>query len=144
MTARVATLAVAVAVLLAGCGLFRGKEEPRLPGERISVLALDDRIVADPGLVGVDVRLPAPYSNDEWPQAGGHATHAMHHLALPQAVSRVWRVSVGVGASRDRRLVATPVVAGGVVFVMDTESSVSAIRATDGTQLWQRQVVPGI
>ena len=142
MTHRLAPLALGAAVLLAGCGLFRGNEEPRLPGERVSVLTLNDRIVADPGLVGVQVRLPAPYANDEWPQAGGHPTHAMHHVALPQAVSRAWRVSVGAGASRERRIVAPPVVAGGVVFVMDTEANVSAIRAADGAQLWRRSVAP--
>lgn len=142
---RAGTLASA-AFLLAACGpfgdLFRGRDEPPLPGERISVLTLEDEITADPALAGLEVRLPAPYVNANWPQAGGDPSHAMHHVALPDRISRVWRVSIGAGNSRERRLTASPVVANGVIYAMDTESEVSAFRAADGAQLWRRTVSP--
>ena len=135
-----------VALVVAGCGpvgdLFRGRDEPPLPGERISVLTLENVIVADPGIADVTVRLPAPYRNADWPQAGGHPSHAMHHVALGDRISRVWRVTIGAGNSRERRLTATPVVAAGVVYAMDTNSEVSAYSAGDGRQLWRRSMAP--
>jgi len=143
---RAGTLACAALLLLVGCGpfgdLFRGRDEPPLPGVRISVLTLEDQVMADPGLDGPEVGLPAPYVNTAWPQAGGHASHAMHHVALPDQISQVWRVSIGAGNSRERRLTASPVVASGVIYVMDTESSVSAYRTFDGELLWRRTVAP--
>lgn len=134
------------AVVLVGCGsfgdLFRGQDEAPLPGTRISVLTLEEQIIADPGLAGLEVGLPVPYVNKGWPQAGGHPSHAMHHVALPDHISQVWRVSIGAGNSRERRLTASPVVASGVIYVMDTESSVSAYRTFDGELLWKRNMAP--
>ena len=127
---------------LTACGLLRGSDEPPLPGERLPVLALVEETAADPALADRQVVLPAPYRNGSWPQAGGHPTHAVHHLELPASYARAWRTSAGTGSSRERRITAAPVVADGAVYAMDANSVVSAVRVDDGRRLWRRAFAP--
>ena len=137
--AAAAALSLAAMVALAACGRA---QEPPLPGDRVSVLTLEDRVRPDPGIAGLEVRLPAPYVNEDWPQAGGHPSHAMHHLALRESVGLIWQTSIGAGANRDRRLTAAPVVAAGTIYTMDAVTVVSAFRASDGARQWRTSVAP--
>jgi outer membrane protein assembly factor BamB len=122
--------------------IFTGTDEAPLRGTRLSVLRLEEAIVVDPELARLDIRLPAPYRNPDWTQAGGHPTHAMHHLALADQIATRWSESIGAGANRDRKVTATPVVGGGIVFTMDAAGTVSAFRASDGNRIWRIDVVP--
>ena len=60
---------------------------PPLPGERKSVLLIEDQLSADPRLADAQ-RHPAAGGtrNSAWPQAGGGPTHAMQHLAAADAI----------------------------------------------------------
>src|SRR5437870_10642780 len=107
-----------VSLGLAGCGLFGDKKQP-LPGERISVLSLDRQLEPDPQLAKIPITLPAPVVDPDWPEAGGYPSHAMQHLALPDRLARVWKTSVGDGASRYTRVLSQPIVAHGRVYAMD-------------------------
>jgi hypothetical protein len=78
---------------------FGGSEEPPLPGERVSVMLLERDLIADPNLSDLPIELPPPLRNDSWPQNGGVATHAMHHLAAADQLSLAWRADIGAGAS---------------------------------------------
>lgn len=117
-------------------------EEPPLPGERVSVLRLDSSLGADAELADLRVRLPQPAANAEWPQSGGYASHAMHHLALPENVSVRWSADIGASSSDSERLLAEPVVAGGRVYAMDAGTTVSAFSADDGRRLWSVDLTP--
>ena len=140
-----AALAVALVASLAGCdwigGLFTASKEP-LPGRRISVLSLNRPVAADPRLDTVPVRLPPPYDNPAWPDAGGYPSHAMYHLALGNTIKRVWTADVGDGAGRYGRVVAPPVVADGRVYAMDAFDVVSAFNAANGERLWRLDPQP--
>ncbi|MBL4906938.1 MAG: PQQ-binding-like beta-propeller repeat protein, partial [Sneathiella sp.] len=131
---------------LAGCAAlpdwFGEAEAPPLPGERISILALEKSLEPDEGLADITVRLPAPYVNQNWPQAGGTANHVMHHLSLGEDLSEVWRVSIGEGSDDENRLASPPVIADGRVFAMDSESRVRAFDQQDGTKLWAVNLTP--
>ncbi len=130
-------------LLLSGCGMFFGASEPPpLPGERESVLGLTRTLTADPELASVPVKLPRPFVNPEWPQAGGYANHAMYHLALGGTLSQAWDEDIGESADSERRLLAEPVSAGGRVFTMDADSTVTAFNLADGTRLWETDVTP--
>lgn len=143
-----ARLAAALPALLAlgSCAwlgdLFTGADEPPLPGARLSVLTLETKLTPDPEIARMDIRLPAPYRNPDWPQAGGHPTHAMHHLALADQIATRWTERIGAGANRDRKITSAAVVGNGLVFAMDATGSVSAFRATDGARAWRVEVVP--
>ncbi len=142
---------VSLSAVLAGCGGLdslnpfaggSGKDKVTLKGERISVLSLEQELEADPRLATLDVALPAPYVNDAWPQPGGYASHAMHHLQIPAEINRVWRTNAGKGTSGAVRLTASPVAAEGKVFVRDAISSVAAFDLTTGKQIWQVDLKP--
>lgn len=130
---------VALAWGLSACG---SKEEVRLPGERISVLSLERILEPDPGLANLEVRLPPPQINAEWPQSGGSADHAMHHLAAGEALRLAWRVEIGEGSDDEIRLLSSPVTGGGRIFTTDAEGRVTAFDARTGQPLWALNVVP--
>ncbi|MCB1972280.1 MAG: PQQ-binding-like beta-propeller repeat protein [Geminicoccaceae bacterium] len=125
-------------LLVAGCSGWWGQaEDPPLPGKRQSVMLLDERIVADPRISGLNITLPEPRANATWEQAGGNATHAMEHLALKDGVQQVWRADIGAGTDSSVRLMSSPVVAMGRVFTVDAEGTLSAFDTTDGKLIWR-------
>ncbi len=131
------------ALILAGCDTFLGGSEgPPLPGERISVLNLDQTLVADPTLADLRVRLPQPRMNQDWPQAGGYPSHAMHHLALPDNLEIAWTADIGTSRSSDRLLLSGPVVADGRIYTIDASTTVTAFNAQDGEQIWRVDLTP--
>lgn len=139
----------AVLVVVSACDTISGltdwlgeAEAPPLPGERISILALEQSLEPDEGLADVTVRLPAPYQNQNWPQSGGSASNAMHHLSLDGPLREQWRILIGEGGDDEDRLMSRPIVVGGRVFVMDTESHVRAFSAATGEELWEVNLTP--
>lgn len=130
------------AMTLSGCDWFGEADEDLLPGDRISILALEQTLEADAGLADLEVRLPPPYKNDNWPQAGGVPSHAMYHLSLGEDLEEAWRVSVGDGSDDENRMFSSPVIANGQVYTMDASARVRAFKAEDGTQLWENNLTP--
>lgn len=140
-----AATVLAASLLLGGCGLtdwYGVDEDKPLPGERIPVMQLEQSLQADPRLEDLEVRLPAPWVNEDWPQVGGYPGHAMHHLALGDGLQEVWRVDAGAGAASGRRIFAPPVVAEGKLFSIDSRSEVSAFDAQSGARLWRVSLAP--
>jgi len=116
--------------------------EEILPGERIGVReALDLKAPTEVSEAGRAIRLPAPVSRADQPQPGGSATHLGENLAFSASPQRIWSVSIGSGNDRRHRITATPVVAGGRIFTMDSRSRVSAV-ATSGAALWTADLTP--
>jgi len=131
-------LSLPAALSLAGCsGWWGAPEEAPLPGDRVPVMLLDEEISADPRVADIEISLPAPEVNPDWPKAGGHRTHALYHLALADSPSLAWRASIGEGRSGSSRLLSQPVVADDRVFVMDAGGAVSALDAADGSRIWR-------
>src|SRR6185437_8346412 len=126
-----------------GCDIFGGgdKKQP-LPGERISVLGLDRRLLPDPEAAKVPVTLPRPVVNADWPEPGGYPNHAMYHLSLPAQLGRAWERDIGDGSARYRRVMSQPVIANHVVYAMDGGVQVSALDAATGHSNWQADLKP--
>ena len=124
---------------------FQGKGPVApLPGIRISVLANDRSLSADGTLAGKKVLLPAPTPNRAWPQAGGYANHAMHHIKVGDTLQKTWSVDIGEGANEEERLNASPIVADGMVFSIDTHSQVSAFNTKNGRRIWRTDLTPEV
>jgi outer membrane protein assembly factor BamB len=137
-----ALLAASLAALsLGACDIFDKKKDP-LPGERIAVFQDRRDIEPDRETAGLEVVLPTPQVNDSWPQSGGYANYAMHHLAIGASPQIVWSASVGAGSRSDRLLTTPPVVAEGRVFVKDAEGTVSAFNADTGQLIWRVVLTP--
>lgn len=136
------TILLVLPLALAGCDSFGKKKKDIIPGERISVLALEKQLEPDPDLASLQVVLPPPEVNANWPQASGVPSHVMQHPALSDTLKKVWQVSVGEGSSDYGELLAGPVVYDGVVYVKDSKSLVSAYRASDGKEIWETDLAP--
>ena len=137
----VVAAACAAALLLNGCDWFDKKKDP-LPGERISVFQNRGELEPDRDTANLQVVLPAPEVNDSWPQSGGYANYAMHHLSIGATPQIIWTASVGNGSSSSRLLTTPPVVANGQVFTKDAESTVSAFKADTGALHWRVTLSP--
>ena len=139
-------LAAGFALVLAGCDYlpdwFGQQKKPPLPGQRISVMELERSLNPDPKLADVQVRLPRPYENADWPEDGGYPSHAMYHLKLGYDLKQIWRSSIGSGADDEQRLNSQPVAADGKIFTIDAESNVAAYRSDNGSKLWSVDMTP--
>jgi len=142
MTALVALSALAA---LPGCsdGWLGASEPPPLPGERIPVLVFDQQLQADPELAKQPLQLPAPVRNTSWATAGGNATHGGGVFELNNAsLKDVWDADMGDGLSDERPLLALPVVADGVIYTLDSEGTLTAVKTENGKQVWQQELAP--
>ena len=134
-------LIIAVGLMISSCSgdtWFGGSGEPPLPGERIPVMLLERQLEADPTLANLPIELPPPQANLAWPQAGGYSGHAMHHLAASDELQLAWRADIGE-APEDGQLLARPIMAEGRIYVMDPTATISALDASTGRVIWQRQ-----
>ena len=111
-------------------------------GERISVLPKAAQVEADAKLAGQPVVLPKPSINADWPQPGGYADNAMHHLSASGKLDEQWNSGIGSGSSSSTRLTASPVVADGKIFVLDSEVQVSAYNSKTGERIWEINLTP--
>lgn len=127
--------ALLMPLALGGCGWF-GESKTPLPGTRIDVLPPRRSLTVDTSATR-PVVLPAPRRNPDWPQVGGNPEHRMGSLSAATSLKRVWQASVGEGAGYRRMLTASPVVAGGKVFTMDSGAVTRAFTLADGNQLWR-------
>lgn len=141
--ARLLAILALAGVGLQGCGIFSGgggSKNVRTSGERMAVLNYEDQAGPEAELQDVAVVLPRVEVNASWTQPGGNASGAMGHLALGAAPVRQWRVSIGQGSNKTRRLNAAPVIAGNRLFTMDTAARITAFDATTGRELWRQQI----
>jgi outer membrane protein assembly factor BamB len=151
MTRKFAPIALlaAVALLVGGCGItdqmgrwFSSPHKSKIRGERISIMATDDSVKPDPTLKDIKVELPPPYKNAEWTQPGGFASNAMHHLMASGPLQQIWEADAGAGSGSSSRLTASPIVAGGRVYVLDAKARVFAFNAQNGEEEWHISVAP--
>lgn len=134
-------MALSAGLFSAGCGWFDEKVEP-IEGERISILIGDQELMPDAKAVKIEVNLPRPVNNENWAQSGGRASHVMGHLAAKGDLSLAWEESVGSGTNKELRLLATPIVADGRVYTIDTSSQIMAFNAATGEEIWQADITP--
>jgi outer membrane protein assembly factor BamB len=134
-------VALSAGLFSAGCGWLDEKVE-RTEGERISILIGDQELMPDAEAAKIKVNLPRPVNNENWAQAGGHASHVMGHLSATGDLFPAWEESVGSGTSKKLYLLATPIVADGRVYTIDTSSQVMAFNAASGEEIWQVNITP--
>ncbi|MFT4014628.1 MAG: PQQ-binding-like beta-propeller repeat protein [Paracoccus sp. (in: a-proteobacteria)] len=116
-----------------------------LPGERLDPRAVisADGIPAQ-GATGPTtgaLSLPPVRGNADWPQRAGSASHASGNMALGAGTSRIWSASIGQASDRGHRITADPIVAGGLIFTLDSQSTVTAT-TTGGGRAWSVDLRP--
>jgi outer membrane protein assembly factor BamB len=119
-------------------GMFSSsKDKKKLPGERISVLALEHDLRPNLEAVDTEVILPRPQDTTEWPQTGGFSHHAMQHMVISDEPKLLWRANIGASSGKRNRNLAEPIVGAGRVYTLGDKGHVCAFNANTGKQLWK-------
>ena len=123
-----------------GIGGDDDQDETPTVGNREPILSrIATEVVADPALANVTVVVPPAQTNASWSQAGGNAAKVAGHVTLSTTPNRVWSAQIA-GTTNTRRLASAPVVADGMVFVVDTSAVVHAFDANTGARRWQHRI----
>lgn len=142
-----------LAVTVASCGTVRralpfglgGQDQPSATateGQRISVLEFEQQLAPSAALAGRDFFLPGPQAATAWTQPGGSADNAVEHVIAGANLEVAWRRDIGAGSSRVHQVMAPVVADNGRVFVLDGESTVTAVDAGSGEVAWRTDVKP--
>lgn len=142
---------LAMAVTVSGCSTVRGlgdrlnpfdKDEPQAvagEGQRISIIAFDEKVAVADALKGQDFYLPPAAPQADWPVSGG-GEPTVEHVQAAANLQIAWKRGFGKGSDREQHLMAPPVSAGGRIFVMDADSRVSALDAGSGAVVWRQDM----
>src|SRR5262249_21342612 len=117
---------VLIASMLSSCstydtvaGWFDRSKKSKIQGERISIIASEQQLTTDPMLAAIKMDLPPPKRNMEWAQPGGTADNVIGNLMADGPLKEVWSAEAGKGTDDDSQLTAPPIVAGGLIYVLD-------------------------
>ena len=143
-------LVCGVAATMASCGTvtrnlpFIGRKNDAgataSAGQRISVLEYEQQLAPSAALSGRDYFLPGPQAATAWTQPGGTAENLVEHVIAAPNFQIAWKRSIGEGSARVGNVMAPIVADGGKIFVLDGESTVSAVSADTGAVLWKANV----
>jgi outer membrane protein assembly factor BamB len=139
--------------LLVACA----KKEEIFKGERFDVRTpLSETFQVDPAVGdvapeapvstvvnrSVDIKLPKQSNKSSWTHRNGGADHALGHLSLGRDLTRLWSVNIGAGSGRKHRITSDPIIAGGQIYTLDSQSRVMA-HTPIGAAVWVRDLTPG-
>ncbi len=122
----------------AGCSFLDSLTETdkvKLTGRRETVIAARRGLTIEPADRG-PIAVPPAASLAEWAQSGGNAAHAVGHVAVT-GLAPAWRSDVGAAGGYRAKIISQPVVAGGRVFAMDADGTVSAFAVDTGSRAWR-------
>jgi outer membrane protein assembly factor BamB len=124
-------------------GIFGGgKNKEKLPGTRVSVLALERALRPNIESIDTQIVLPRPQDTIDWPQSGGLSHHAMQHMVLGDNPKLAWREGIGASSGKRNRNLASPIVGGGRVYTINAKGHVNAFDARNGRRLWDTTTPP--
>lgn len=136
-----------VLTLVAACA----KKEEILEGPRFDLRTPLDEAIPDadgnapaPAVVEnreAAIRLPKEVNISSWTHRNGGPDHRLSHPALSRDLTRLWSANIGAGSGKRARLTADPVVAGGLIFTLDSAARVMA-HSPIGAAVWVRDLTP--
>ncbi len=127
-----------LALALGGCSTLEGllgDNKVPIPGKREAIAVVRRGLEIDAADTS-PVVVPPPTALPESAQVGGTPAHAGGHAALA-GFTPVWRSGVGDSGGYRDKILATPVIAGGRVFTMDSDAAVDAFDVTTGARVWR-------
>ncbi len=126
--------------------IFQGKREniyspdPAIVGEDAAAAFVREQAEAEANVTRA-VSLPGMSSLGSWTQVAANAQNNVPHVAFSSAPQVIFNTDFGQGSTRKYKITAEPVIAGGQVFVMDSQSTVAAL-TTGGERLWTSDLTP--
>lgn len=142
LAATVASCASARRILPFGLGQDDTPQATASAGDRVSILSFEQSLTPSAALSGRDFFLPGPVAANAWPMAGGTSENLVEHSIAAPNFEVAWRRGIGRGSSRTTQVMVPPVAADGRIYVMDGESTVSAVDAGTGEVVWRQNVKP--
>jgi outer membrane protein assembly factor BamB len=112
-----------------------------LPSDTEQTDGADDTVVSDVVNRSVKIKLPKQINKSSWTHRNGGADHALGHLSLGHELTRLWSVNIGAGNERKNRITSDPIIAGGQIFTLDSQSRVMA-HTPIGAAVWVRDLTP--
>ncbi|PKP81520.1 MAG: hypothetical protein CVT79_10595 [Alphaproteobacteria bacterium HGW-Alphaproteobacteria-18] len=141
------TTTLATALALSSCSSlprFGGNNAAEKAAEdkagRLAMVLDEEQVAPEPGLAGVAIELPPAISVNAWPEAGGNASKVTGHLVAAPELKIDWRRSAGKGSTRKSALTSTPVTDGNLIYVLDSQQTVRAMRLSDGSAVWAERL----
>ena len=124
-----------IPLMLAACG--GTTKEPPLAGKRIDILGEESTIEPNPAASRITMLLPDAEKNRDWAQPMANAQHLPQHMYISQEVNKAWSLRSGRVFSR---VVNTPVIHAGRLFVLNSGSVVKAFSSQTGKELWEKRL----
>ena len=121
---------------LAACAV----KKPPIVGTQIPLVAMDTGM--DVAVDAPAVTVPPAQALTDWPQSLANPAHAPGNAAAPLSLKRLWTADAGAPGGFRASLLASPLVANGQLFTMDSEAVVQAYSPNDGHTLWRRPTRP--
>lgn len=147
---RVSAVAL-VAVSLAGCShipFMGGKKDTAednavaSQGQRLSIVAFDQKLEPSRSLKGIDYYLPPVEAVAAWPVAAGPQDQTVQNADAAKAFQVAWTKSIGAGSKGKTQVMAAPVSDGTLIYTLDGEARVSAFDVNSGRQAWSVDLNP--
>jgi outer membrane protein assembly factor BamB len=111
-------------------------------GERLSIVAFDQKLEPSRSLKGVDYYLPPAQAVADWPVAAGPQDQLVQNAAAGKAFQVAWTKSIGVGSKGKTEVMAQPVSDGKLIYTLDGEARVSAFDVNTGREAWSVDLNP--
>lgn len=118
------------------------KKEQKLKGERIPVLALNDKLEPNTALAEAGFTIPAAQPLDSWPLPGGPPGAAVEHVVAAPDLQVAWTRRIGRPGGVLGHVTASPILADGRLYVMDSGAEVSALDPNTGREIWRVNLAP--
>ena len=136
---------VALGVSASGCATVskvnpfhhEGAKLKASQGERIPVVAFNQKLEVSDALKGQEFFLPDPQPVAGWPQAAGAPGQWIDNLDAAKDFRLAWRRGFGEASNRSLHLTAPPVAGDGRIYVMDADARVAALDAGTGATIWR-------
>ena len=146
-----ALAALVMATALSGCATinhFSHKDEGPVSvasqGQRISIVAFDQKLTPSKSLKGVGYYLPPVQPVANWPVASGPSDALVQNADAAKAFTIAWEKSIGVPTKQETEVLAQPVSDGHLIYTLDGQARVSAFDVNTGNQVWSRDFDPHI
>ena len=145
----IALTVLAMAAVLSGCNTinhFRNKDDGPVAvasqGQRISIVAFEQKLEPSKSLKGVGYYLPPVQPVADWPVGSGPAGDLIQNADSAKAFSIAWVKQIGAASKLETEVVAQPVSDGHLIYVMDGQARVSAFDVNSGNEVWSRDLNP--
>ena len=126
------------------CLLSCGDTQYIIGGERINIndvlVEASDNSEKQNNLSG-KLTVSVPKLNTFWSHRNGNVRHSTHHPDIDKNFKLLWRTKIGAGNTKKTRITADPIIANGMIFVMDSMSKVSGVNS-NGKVIWSISLVP--